>query len=231
VADKPQQTFREATERYAQIDSYIVRLKRREQINGKDKPEEIMLLKFRKQPWSVYFKWLGSEGTGREVIYVRGRYEDKLQTLLAAGDVPLMPAGKRLALSPDSLLVRSSSRYSIYDSGIGSLVERFGRLVNATSRGDMRLGTLKYLGPVRRPEYDHPCEAFEQIIPPGAEQFLPRGGRRLWIFDPTLKLIVLTTAQDETGHDVEYYCYDRLQFPVHLDDDDFNPDKLWAPKR
>jgi hypothetical protein len=90
---------------------------------------------------------------------------------------------------------------------------------------------MKYLGTVRRPEFDHPCEAVEQTISPAAEPLFPRGGRRLWVFDPVLRLIVLTTAQDETGRDVEYYCYDRLQTPVRLDDDDFNPDKLWPPKR
>jgi hypothetical protein len=221
---------REAVETYSHIDSYIARLRRREQINGRDKPEEVMLIKFRKQPWSVYFKWLGTEGAGREVIYVRGRYEDKIQTLLAAGDVPLMPAGRRLALAPDSILVRSSSRHAIYESGIGSLVDHFAHLVDAAGRGDVRGGAMKYLGMVRRMEFDHPCEAVEQTIPPGVESLLPRGGRRLWVFDPILKLVVLTTAQDDAGHDVEYYCYDRLQYPVRLDDDDFNPDKLWPQK-
>jgi len=41
------------------MDSYIARLTRREQVNGKKQPEEIILFKFRQQPWSVYFKWLG----------------------------------------------------------------------------------------------------------------------------------------------------------------------------
>src|SRR5437899_386649 len=99
--------YREAAERYARVDSYIVRLMRREQINGKDKPEEVLLFKFRKEPWSVYFKWLGQEGAGREVIYVKGQHENKIHTLLAAGDMPLMPAGRRIALAPDSLVVRS----------------------------------------------------------------------------------------------------------------------------
>src|SRR5439155_7354879 len=58
---------RAACERYAAIDSYIARLRRREQVDGKDKPEETLLFKFRKQPFSVYFKWIGPEGTGREV--------------------------------------------------------------------------------------------------------------------------------------------------------------------
>jgi hypothetical protein len=223
--------YRRAADRYAAIDSYIVRLRRREQINGKDKPEELLLFKFRKQPWSVYFKWLGTEGKGREVIYVRGQYDDKIQTLLAAGDMPLAPAGKRIAISPDSVFARANSRHSINEAGIGSLIDSFGKLVDATERGDNRLGTLRYLGTLQRAEFTTPCEAAEQIIPPGAEPQLPRGGRRLWAFESTSGLPTLVIAQNELGQEVEYYCYDRFEFPVRLDDDDFNPDKLWPRKK
>ena len=31
---------------------------------------------------------------------------------------------------------------------------------------------------------------------------------------------------DDGGQEVEYYWFDRIQYPVRLDDDDFNPDKL-----
>ena len=62
-------------------------------LNGIVRPEELMHFKFRKQPWSVYFKWLGPEGRGREAIYVQGKYDNKLHTLLAAGDMPFTPAG------------------------------------------------------------------------------------------------------------------------------------------
>src|SRR5262249_11864477 len=81
---------REAAERYAGMDSYIARVRRREQLNGKDRPEELLIFKFRKQPWSVYFKFLGPEGQGRKVIYVKGQHGNLIHTLLAAGDVPLM---------------------------------------------------------------------------------------------------------------------------------------------
>jgi hypothetical protein len=223
--------YREAAERYAQVDSYIVRLVRREQLNGKDKPEEILLFKFRKEPWSVYFKWLGTEGKGREVIFVPGRYENKIQTLLAAGDIPLMPGGKRFAVDPNSPFVLSSSRHSIRQAGIGALIEGFGRQLAESSKGSQGGGVFKYLGPIQRPDLGGPGEAVEQTIVPGTDPQLPRGGHRLWVFDAALKFPVLIITHDDTGHEVEYYCYDRFEFPVHLDDDDFNPDKQWNPRR
>ncbi len=78
---------------YAGVDSYIVRMTRREVVGREAKPEEVMMMKFRKDTWSVHLKWVGKVGQGREVLYVRGQYENKIHTRLAAGDMPLMPAG------------------------------------------------------------------------------------------------------------------------------------------
>jgi hypothetical protein len=222
--------YRLAAERYDTIDSYIARMRRREQVNGKDRPEELLLFKFRKEPWSVYFKFLGPEGKGREVVYVKGQYGNQIHTLLAAGDMPLAPAGKRMALAPDSLFVRAASRHSITEAGIGDIIRRFGRLLDALEKGDTHFGTVRYLGPVKRPEYEAPLEAAEVTLPPGLDAALPRGGKRLVMFDPASRLPVLVITQDDTGHEVEYYCYDRLESPVRLDADDFNPDKLWPAR-
>jgi hypothetical protein len=221
---------RTAAEYYARVDSYIVRLRRREQVSGKDKPEEVILLKFRKQPFSAHLIWL-KENSGREVVYVKGQHEDKIHTLLAAGDMPLMPAGKRVALPPDSILVRSASRHSIHETGFGTTIERFGAAIDAMEKGDRRLGTFHYLGLMKRAEFETPYEAVEHIIPAGLEPPLPRGGKRLTLFEPTTKFPMLIITQDDTGHEVEYYCFDRLQYPVRLDDEDFDPDKLWPASR
>lgn len=222
--------YQQAAQEYAGIASYIVRLRRREQVQGKDKPEEILLMKFRKQPFSVYFKWLGEEGKGREVVYVQGHYGNQLHTRLAAGDVLLLPAGRRISLAPDNPLVLSSSRHPITDAGLGSLLDHLGQILQATERGDARLGSLRCLGPLRRPEFETPCEGVEETIPPGRDPHLPRGGRRLWFFDAQRHLPTLVITYDATGHEVEYYCFDRWQYPVHLDDDDFNPDRLWSQR-
>lgn len=219
---------REASDRYAGVESYIVRMKRREQVSGKNEPEELILLKFRKQPWSVHMKWIGDEAKGREVVHVKGHHGDKLHTRLAAGDVPFMPAGKRMAFDPNSSLVRSSSRHPITNAGIGNLIEKFGLVVAAVERGDTSLGTLKYLGLIQRPEFGQPCEAAEHVIPGGREPALPKGGTRWRFFDPVTRFPSLLITHDHTGQPVEYYLYDRFEFNVRLDDDDFNPDKLWG---
>ncbi|HKI38342.1 MAG TPA: DUF1571 domain-containing protein [Gemmataceae bacterium] len=218
-----------AAEEYARIDGYYVRLTRREQVNGKDNPKEVIRLSFRKEPWSVHFVWLEGETKGREVIYVKGRYDDKLHTRLGPNDhYPFFPPGSRLALDPDSSMVRSSSRHRITNAGAGSLIDRFGSLVVANEKGDKRWGTLTYLGPQKRPEFDGPVEAAEQVIPPGAEKDLPRGGRRLWMFDTVnTHLPALLSTTDDRGHEVEYYLHDHYS-PTHFEDKDFDPNALWG---
>ena len=62
-------------------------------------------------------------------------------------------------------------------------------------------------------------EGVEQRVPPNSDPLLPSGGRRWWFFD-TVGLPALIITQDETGREVEYYCHDRIQAPVRLDDDD-----------
>lgn len=222
---------RRAAERYATIDSYIARLHRREEVNGRKQPEELLLFKFRKQPWSVYFKWIGAEGKGREVTYVKGRYGDQIHTLLAAGDNPFMGAGRQMAVSPDNVFIRSRTRHSIQEAGIGAIIDKYGALVDAADRGDPRMGVIRYLGRQKRPEYDAPMDAVERLIPPGLEPQLPRGGRRWLFFDSASGLPVLTITHDDRGNEVEYYCYDHLQYPVRLDDADFDPERLWPSRR
>src|SRR5262249_42877590 len=140
--------------------------------------------------------------------YVKGQHGNQIHTLLAAGDVPLWPAGKRMALSPDNPMVRSASRHAITEAGIGVAIDHFGTLLAGVEKGAAKFGAVKYLGAIKRPEFETSVETVEQVIPPGQEPQLPRGGRRWWMFDPSSRLPVLLITQDETGHEVEYYCYD-----------------------
>ncbi len=221
-ADPLRRLYEQAAAICAAMPAYTARLRQREQVGGKDKPEEVMLFKFRQQPWSVYFQWIGPEARGREVVYVQGRYDGKIHTRLAAGDVLLMPAGARFSVSPDSVMARGRSRHPITEAGVGFLVQHFGQLVEQGN------GRLTYLGPQSRPEFAAAVEGVEEMVPAGVESALPGGGRRLWCFAADSHLPVLISTRDGTGHEVEYYCYEQINYPVQLTDEDFNPDHLWA---
>jgi hypothetical protein len=214
--------YRQAADAYAAIPAYSARLRQREQVAGKDKPEEVILCKFRKQPWSVYFQWTGKEANGREVIYVQGQHENKIHSRLAAGDVPLMPAGMRFSVAPDSPMARGRSRHPITDAGIGPLIDHYSQLLER--------GSLTYRGPQKRPEFQATLETVEQRIRAGEEPGLPQGGTRLWFFASDSHLPVLVTTTDEHGHEVEYYCFEQINAPAQFSDDDFNPDRLWAKR-
>jgi hypothetical protein len=215
-----------AAQRYATIETYTAHLRRRERVNGKMRPEEEIFFKFRNHPWSVYFKWVGSQHRGREVIYVQGQHENKIHTLTAAGD-GLFGAGKHWALSPDNPMVKANSRHAITESGIGVLIERFGELLDRIQSGDTSAGRMTYLGEVRRPEFDAPVEGVMLNIPRGAEKGMLRGGQRLWFFDPVLNFPLLTITTDANGQELEYDYYSRVRVSEQLSDDDFNPTKLW----
>src|ERR1019366_5295266 len=88
--------YQRAAQRHALMDSYIFRLKRREVVNGRKQPEELVKVHLRREPYSVHLVWLGKEGKGREAIYVKGKYKNEMQLLLAAGDIfPFSPGGMR----------------------------------------------------------------------------------------------------------------------------------------
>jgi uncharacterized protein DUF1571 len=189
-------------------------------------PDEVILLKYRRAPLSVHFKWLGDESHGREILYVQGRNENKIQLLTGKGD--FLGPGHKMVFDPENPLVRSKSHYPITEAGLGAATLRFGALVDAIERGQNNAGTARYLGLQNRPEFSRPVEVVEQDLPPGLEPFLPRGGVRYYYFDETIGVPTVIVTFDTNRQEVEYYRFDRLQSPVNLDDSDFDPQALWG---
>lgn len=228
IVDNPLRTlYQRAAQRHALMESYIFRLKRREVVNGRKQPEELVKVQLRREPYSVHLVWLGKEGKGREAIYVKGKYKNQMQLLLAAGDVPFFPAGMRYSISPDDSTAKSRSRHPITETGFGSTIESFGRVVAAIEKNDPREGTMKYLGRVKRDEFEAKVEAVMQVLPANnSDPLLPKGGRRFWFFDATTGLPVLYITHDPDG-EVEYYCLDGIIWPAPMDDNDFNPERVW----
>lgn len=220
--------YRLAADRFAATPGYVARLRRRETVDGKAQPEELLLFKYRKSPPSIWMKWIGDEHKGRELVYVKGQYDNLVHVLPqpdAEGPFHLMSRHhvEQQADTPHGL---GRQRWPVAEVGIAPWIERFGRLVEAFAAGDGAVGGLKYQGSVKRPEYDAAVDAVVHAIPPGLESGLPQGGERLWFFDTRLRLPVLVITRDHSGREVEYYCFDRFYFPVQFQESDFNPSNL-----
>ena len=71
-------------------------------------------------------------------------------------------------------------------------------------------------------------QALEIGIPAGRDPDLPRGGKRQIMYDPHTKLPVVYLLFDDANREQNSNVFDRLQLDLKLDDDDFNPDKLWG---
>ena len=216
-----------ATARLAGTSVYIVRLRRREQAAGKQRPEEQILFKYRQQPLSIHMRWLGSESKDREVLYVRSRPNDMLYILPGIKDsTGLKTTDRRPLVRLDTEQGLGNERYPVLETGIGALIERFGQVVFAAERSDAASGIVKSLGSVKRPEFEAPLIAVLHLIPAGVEQRMPRGGQRLWYFDAALHFPVLVIAHDASGQEAEYYCFDRFLFPARIPDAEFDPTKM-----
>ncbi len=214
-----------AAEQEKSLSNYMCRIRRREQVNGKDQPEEIILLKFCRAPLCIHCKWLGEEAKGREIIYIKGQHDDRANILTGKGD--MVGSGKRMTFPIESPIVRSKSRRPLTEAGIGTAAVRFAALIDSIEQGQSNAGLIRHLGWQSRPEFSKPVEAVEQTIPSNAEPLLPKGGIRYYFFDDVTGLPGLIVTLDDAKHLVEYYHFDRLQSPANLDDSDFNPDILW----
>lgn len=230
--DTAEEVVKRALKQHAALDSYQCRMTRRD--TAKKKPTEVLLFKYRREPLSVHFRWISKNGRGRQVLWVRGKYNGKLQIRLARGDVPLMPAGKVMRMSPDSMLVRAQSPHHITEAGMCGNCQDLARKLKQHNKNP-EAGWLKYLGRVKRPEYPDPMHAVEVTYVAGEDGQLKKGGRRRMFFAtrpgrPSFGLPVITLAYDHAGREVEYFCLDRFLYPIRLDDRDFDPDFLWKKR-
>ena len=221
-----------ATAKYLAMPGFESRLTRREMVNGRAMPQEELQYKFRRDPYSVHVKWIGLEGQGRELIYVDGKFDNKVQILTGKGEGLIVPSGMKVTRLPSDKDVRSKSRHDIREPGMGMAVEWFGKVAAIMEKDPGQAKRMKYLGVVKgRPERASGLEGVEETIPPGWEPLLPKGGKRTTYFDPdpsspSFGLPVLVSAFNENGREVEYYFFDQLR-STRPTDADFDPDRLW----
>jgi hypothetical protein len=215
-----------AAARWATVPDFEARLVKREVANGRVIPQNEVLYRYRQSPHSVYMRVLAGPGEGREVLYVQGRFGDKMHVITGKGDNALVGAGFKTELDPHDKQATAKSRYKVTEAGFGRVISGLRKQVAV---GDVM--RAKLLKGVSRPEYPYPLDGVEGTFGPGEDPLLPKGGTRQVFFDvkpesPGYRLPVLVVAKEPNDREVEYYSFDRLKVPSGLTDADWHPDRL-----
>jgi hypothetical protein len=219
LMDEPLHLIALAGQTYSGIHDYTCLFVKRERIRGQLQAENVIDMKVRTQPFSVYLRWLGpAPTTGQEACYVTGRNNGmmRVHTTGIAGVVGFV------SIDPRDPRATQSSRHAITEAGIGNLIDRYAqrwaweRQVNRTQ---VQIADYNYAQrPCTRVELTHPDR---------------NGGyysyRSVVYFDKEWHLPVRVENYDwprqggsPEGELVECYSYANLRFNTGLNDLAFN---------
>jgi hypothetical protein len=221
VMDEPLRIMAAARQSFQNVQDYTCVLIKRERIRGQMQADQVISMRVRNQPFSVYLRWDQPRSlAGQEACYVAGK-NNGMMRVHSTGLVGAI--GGWVTLDPRDPRVMENSRHSITEAGIGNLLERYGtrweeeRKLNVT---DARVADFVYNNrPCRRVELIHPASGQftygrsmlyfdnETHLPVRVENYdWPRGGRG--------------TAAD--GELLEVYSYIDLRPNVGLRDNAFD---------
>ena len=205
--------------RFAPIQDYTCTFYKRERMDGKLSVANVMTMKARTRPQSVYFKFV-APNAGREVIYVAGKNKNKIVaheaglTKVLAGTLHLDPTGD---------MAMGENRHPITEAGIGFMIDK----VATRWKVDLaRPGTQVVIHPQARVG-DRPCTMVEEIHPRHVPDLL-FSKVRIYL-DHDLGLPIRYEGYgwpDRPGTEgelVEEYTFMNLRVNVGLKDRDFDP--------
>jgi hypothetical protein len=193
----------EARRAWAGVEDYTCVMVRRERVRGRLHPEETMLMKARREPFSVYFRWTAPrEAEKQEACYVAGRNGGKMR----ARGAGMLGAFGFVSLDPNDARAREHSNNPITEAGVGRLVERLGREWAAAQARLVSAGDADFDGrPCRRVEVAETSAGARVVVHFDSETHLPT--RAEWYDGDELR---------------EADAYTKVRLNVGLKDGDFD---------
>lgn len=198
------------------IPAYEATFTKRELVNNRMVAQQ-MKMKFRRDPFSVYFFFLG-DLEGREVIYVEGRNGGNL----LAHETGLASFAGTLQLAPTDAMAMAENRHPITEAGI----EKFLLVLQKQWEDGLKYGEtdVKYYKEARLGSMN--CRVVEVSHPQPRRQF-PFHRTRLWIDGDTgiavrLQQFGFPVREGMKPPIVEDYAFTGLKTSVRLSDRDFD---------
>ncbi len=204
----------------AEIKDYTAKLTKQENIDGVLHEPQVMEIKVRHEPFSVYIKTrYPAKLNGQEAIFVRGRNDNKI---IAHGTGAERTVGTQ-RLVPDGFIAMRGQKYPITEMGLLNLVDK----LLEVGRKDSKFGEceVKYVENVKVGE--RTCLMLEITHPTPRSNFIFHRAR---IFvDTEMELPIRYDSHDWPTDDgkklplIEEYTYENIKINVGLTDRDFDP--------
>jgi hypothetical protein len=206
---------------------YTCTFYKQERLGSELSEGQIMELKMRHKPFSVYMKWLNGE-KGRELLYVDGEQDNKMIVHPGGWKARIVPSIK---LEPDSSLALSESRHPVTMVGLIKLSDEI------IAR---RKNELEHKCPIRcqlienETANDRPCYCFVSVYLDRKTSEEYRKSiqyiDREWLLPICVKNFAWPEAKQAFANDsaldeatlIEHYAYTELQFNQQLANDDFD---------
>src|SRR5437899_1253652 len=120
--DEPLRLVADAKQAYQGIRDYTCTMIKKERLNGQLQPDNVVRMKVRNLPFSVYLGWVApKESAGQEACYVAGKNNGQMrvhsQGVLGVVGFVTMPVNDPRVLA--------NTKHSITEAGIGNLILRF----------------------------------------------------------------------------------------------------------
>ncbi len=189
----------------------------KKEVVGKELISQTMKMKVRHDPFSVYMYFL-EPSKGREVIFVNGRNDNKLQV----HETGLASLIGTLSLSPEDTRVMAENRYPITRAGLLNMVDT----VIDQWQEESKYGEtdVKYFEDAKVGDYT--CRVIESSHPQPRKQF-PYHLTRLWIEEKSglavrVQQFGFPKKKDAKPSIVEDYAFTSIKPEVRLTDRDFD---------
>lgn len=203
--------LQQAKEFYKGVEDYTCTFYKQERLDGKLKKMETIFFKFQK-PFKVYMKWTKDPNKGRELLFVPGKYDNKLKVHLGGLIDIILPS---ITISPDSPHVLKNTRHSITSAGMGNMINSLiDQFELARQQGDLQVvshGTEKVDGVE--------CLKIERILPKDKGYYC----HRLMLFlDKRNFTPAKVMIYDWDNQLIENYSIADVKWNVGLTDEDFD---------
>ena len=203
----------------AEVKDYTALLTKQETINGEKQGAQMMEMKLRHEPFSVYLKFrFPQEMKGQEVVYIKGQNNDNMW----AHGVGFQKKLGTLSLDPNGMIAMRGNKYPITEIGLLNLVDK---LVEVGEK-DMKYGecSVNYYENIKFG--DRNCTMIEVLHPVPRKNFIFHIARIL-IDDKNNMPIRYESYEWPTEKDpdpllIEIYQYQNLRLNVGLTDEDFD---------